>query len=509
MRPEPLSRPPGRASIETVTQTGPAGAGPRPDAPVVTWPRGARTVALGAAVLAVGVAGAALGLLVAGSTRADVGPFVLELSLRPALSGSSVVQVPPLGELELDTHAGPVALVAQVVELREQAARDLVADPRRLADVGRDVDRGVRAALLRLAVRAALVTVLGATALGLVVFRRPWRTAMTGAAGLVTLLVAGGTTAVTFDEQALATPRYRGLLASAPTAIGDVRDVVGRIDAYGQALGRLVTNVSELYATASALPTFAPDDDTLRVLHVSDLHLSPSAYDVIAPVVEQFGVDVVVDTGDITDFGSVPEDRYVAAIGRVGVPYVFVRGNHDSPATQAAVARQPGAVVLDGPAVVEVAGLRLLGRGDPRFTPDKTTRDDDAPRALLEDLGVQLRGDVLQADVVPDVIAVHDPLAAERALGAAPLVLAGHAHERRATQRDGALLLVQGSTGGAGLRGLEGEDATPIDMSVVYLDRTTRRVLAYDDITLGGLGASSARIERTVVAPPAVAAPAG
>lgn len=36
-------------------------------------------------------------------------------------------------------------------------------------------------------------------------------------------------------------------------------------------------------------------------------------------------------------------------------------------------------------------------------------------------------------------------------------------------------------------------------MSVLYLDREDQRLQAYDDITLGGDGASDARISRTVV----------
>lgn len=455
-----------------------------------------------AAVLVVGLLGALLGLYVAGTTRADVGPFVLELSLRPSTSGSTVVAVPPLGQLELDTHDGPVQLAARVAELREQAAREIVRDPARLAGIGREVDEGLRAAFVRLLVRAAAVSLLGGLLLGLLVFRHGGRLVAAGATGLAALLAGGAATAVTFDRDAVYEPRYTGLLASAPTAVGDVRGLVGRIDEYSRSLGRLVGNVSELYTTASTLPTFTPADDTIRLLHVSDLHLSPSAYDVIPPVVKQFGVDLVVDTGDITDFGSDSEAGYVRGIARVGVPYVYVRGNHDSRRTQAAVARQPGAVVLDGGKGVQVAGLQLLGRGDPRFTPDKTTRDDETPPQELEQLGDRLRGEARIAARPPDVVAVHDPVAAARVMGAAPLVLAGHAHERRTEQRDGSLLLVQGSTGGAGLRGLEGEQATPITMTVLYLDRQTRRVLAYDDITLGGLGASSARIERTVAATP-------
>jgi predicted phosphodiesterase len=457
---------------------------------------------LGLELAAVGLLGAVLGLLVAGSVTAPVGPFTADLSLRPSLSGGTVVHVPPLGELQLDTHAGPVRLDVRVAQLRSEAARSIVADPESLRGLGEDVNGDLRDGVQELVLRTLLVTVAGAALLGLLVFRRGRATLAAAGSGLAALVAAAGVIALTADERALAEPRYTGLLASAPTAVGDVRDIVERFDAYRLQLGRLVANVSELYSVTSALPVFTPDDDTVRVLHVSDLHLNPASYDIIGSVVEQFGVDVVVDTGDITDFGSAAESRYVMGIAEVDAPYVWIRGNHDSSLTQAVVEAQPNAVVLDGPEVVEVAGVRFLGQGDPRFTPDKTTRDDDAPTEVLTAVGNALRRAYEQADEKPDVVLVHDPISAGPLVGEAPLVLAGHRHQRAVDTEDGTTLMVQGSTGGAGLRALEGEEPTPITLTVLYLDPTSGELQAYDALTLGGLGLNDARISRTVVAEP-------
>ena len=64
-------------------------------------------------------------------------------------------------------------------------------------------------------------------------------------------------------------------------------------------------------------------------------------------VTEQFGVDAVLDTGDITDWGSSPENRLIGSVGTLGVPYVYIRGNHDSGGhgradRRAAERRRPG-----------------------------------------------------------------------------------------------------------------------------------------------------------------------
>jgi len=55
---------------------------------------------------------------------------------------------------------------------------------------------------------------------------------------------------------------------------------------------------------------------------------------------------------------------------------------------------------------------------------------------------------------------------------------------------------VQGSTGGAGLRALQSQPPTPIECSVLYFDRATRKLQAWDDITVAGLGGTGAQIER-------------
>ncbi len=81
-------------------------------------------------------------------------------------------------------------------------------------------------------------------------------------------------------------------------------------------------------------------------------------------------------------------------------------------------------------------------------------------------------------------------------------MLAGHTHEREVTRLDGGtLLMVQGSTGGAGLRALQGEFPEPLTCTVLYLDPETGALTAYDQITLGGLGQTEVTIEREVVGP--------
>ena len=452
-------------------------------------------------VLLVGVLallGGALAVSALGALTRPIGPFDVRLALHPALHGQSVLAVPPLGDVRFDTHDGPVVLEVRVTAVRPEAVAELGRHGTGLQELGETAREQLRHAVLVLVLRDALLAVGGASLTALVVLRGP-RPALVAAATTTAVLAATSAVVVgTASSRALTEPEYTGALTYAPTVIGDVQDVVTRLDDYGQQLGRLVTNVATLYDAASTLPSWTAAPGTVRLLHVSDLHLGTSAYPVIASVVGQFDVDLVVDTGDVADHGSAVEDAYVDAIGTLPVPYVYVRGNHDSLGTESAVRRQPNAVVLDG-LPVQVAGLTLAGEGDPRFTPDKQTGDDDTPREELLAVGRHLREVLADRELEPDVVAVHDPVSAEPLLGEVPLVLAGHTHRRDVRLQDGTRLMVEGSTGGAGLRALEGETPTPVEMTVLYLDGTSGRLQAYDEITLGGLGLTDARIRRQVV----------
>jgi predicted phosphodiesterase len=460
--------------------------------------------------VAVSLTGVVLGVLLGGRVDHDVGPFHAQLSAQPAVGGGSSVEIPPLGSLHLDSHAGPGHLTVRLDTLDEERARALVNSPDGLTSAGEDAADDVESGVLRLGIRVLGVGLLGALLLAALVYRSAREVAIAGTLALVTLLGTGAVAAATFRPDAIQEPRYEGLLTNAPAVVGDARRIANRYDEYRAQLQHLVANVSRLYSTISTLPVYEPSDDTTRVLHISDLHLNPAAWSVVRTVVEQFDIDVVVDTGDINDWGSEPEAAYVASISLLEVPYLYIRGNHDSAVTAAAVAGQPNAVVLQN-STVTVAGLTFGGIGDPRFTPDKTTADTaEKDAAALREVGGLLAETIAAAPAPVDVALVHDPATAPPLAGACRVVLAGHTHKREVRRLDASpdvpvvgdrtLLMVEGSTGGAGLRGLESDKPLPLALSVLYFD-TDRALQAYDDITVGGTGVSEVTLQRHIVRP--------
>ncbi|WP_371661429.1 metallophosphoesterase [Streptomyces sp. NBC_00280] len=455
------------------------------------------TRALG--LVAVVLLGAWLGLLIVGNVRAPVGPMDTTMTLRPSLTGGTKINVSPLGALELNSHTAPVRLDVNVDQLDPVRAQALVDHPERLSGLQDEVAEDVGHGTLDLALRSCVAVVSGATALGLAVYRRPRRALAAGGLALTLLMASGATAYATWNPKSVLEPKFSGLLSSAPSLVGNARSIVTEFDVYQKELARLVTNVTKLYDATSTLPTYQPDPATIRVLHVSDIHLNPASWKIIASLVEQYDINVIADTGDTMDHGTAAENGFLDPIRDLGAPYVWVRGNHDSQLTQRYLQRMKNVHVLDDGRSVNVGGLRFAGIGDPAFTPDRSAGEQDGGRdqELAGDRLASAIRDQRTLGTPVDIAMVHEPSAARRTDGVVPLVLAGHLHHAEMeVMEKGTRLRIEGSTGGSGLRALEKRNPDQIEASVLYLDRDTHRLQAWDEIKLGGLGLTTAEVSR-------------
>lgn len=430
-----------------------------------------------------GVAGALAALLLAPSGAYQVGPGEVRVAAHPSFRGATVLALPPFGTVEARTHDAPLTItlspstidVPDVERLLERRPSQEAL----LSGLVRDRDR----ALIRLALR------LGATgaAGGLLAFlllrgRRVRDAAAAAAAGALVVAVLLALTLVTFDQRAFRDYRLTGAISRAPELVGPAEELAERFEAFRRQLDRTGSAAFRVYrflAEQSTLPA-----DAVRVLHISDLHLNPVGLDVALQVAGQFDVAAVVDTGDITAEGTDVEAAFVRRIPEFRVPYVFVRGNHDSAATEGMVRIQPNAIVLDGETTT-VAGITFFGVGDPLYTPgsDLTTSQQ---RQAKERFAPSVARMVAEHGPAPDAVLVHDRVIARDLVGEVPLVLAGHGHRFFGRADGDTLTLAVGSTGAAGLQTLEPQAGEPIALQVLYFDRATRRLLAYDRIEVQG-----------------------
>lgn len=466
---------------------------------------------LGTAVVA--VLGAIVGVLLVPATPVDVGPLQATVHLRPSLDSDTVILLPPVGEVAFDTHTAPVRIEARVQGVDIAQAETLLWSAAERAELTRTVPESLTGAA---AVNAVLNAVFAALGSGLAVgltYRRV-RRALLSAGGAVAVVAASvGAVSVTFRADALYQPRFEGLLSQAAYVADIGQGTLADYTGYRETLAEFVGQVSALYIAADSLSPGMAAEDVITVLHVSDIHDNPQAFDVIEQLDSQFEIDAVIDTGDIVSWGTPFEHDILGAIGGLGMPYVYITGNHDSSVTAATVAAQPNGVVLENQ-VVEVAGLRIAGIGDPRFAADDDSdaggwrEGDAAVQSSVFQLGETIEDhDEAHPEDTVDLALVHDPTQPEGLLGRVPLVLSGHMHSSSVEldrEGSGTDWMIVGSTGGAlGSGGVQPvlDGGEPLDLTarMLYFDAETHRLVAYDDIVMGGLGLVSVSIQRSTM----------
>jgi predicted phosphodiesterase len=430
----------------------------------------------------VGVAGAWAALLILGPLQYTVGPFEMSYFLRPG-PGQTDIALPPFGRLTVDTHTSPVSLTAALESVdpkrTEEAIRDT--DLRKLADL---IEAEALRALRTHALRALGLSAAGAGVAGLLVYRRQWRKILAAIlGGVLTLGAATAAGWATYRREAFLEPEFSGSLEVAVELLGPIRRASGRLAEFRSEIERLAEKALDAYEGLAADRT--PSQGAIVVVHISDIHASPLGMDLAQQLAESFEVDLVVDTGDITSFGTPLETAVTDRISAFGVPYLFVPGNHDSPAVADAIRDQPNAVVLENGSHT-VAGLTIYGARHPLYTPDPLFDLSDEEIALAMSLsGRELAEDIVSAEEPPDIVAVHDDRMAAPVAGLVPLVLSGHFHESGQSFREGTLFLRIGSTGGGGLDTFTSDlKPYPLSAEVLYFDATSHALVAIDLVEL-------------------------
>ena len=426
----------------------------------------------------VGIAGAALALLAFGRTTIDAGPFQVQVEADFG-RGVTDISLPPLGRLRADTHTAPLHLRAS---LREVDVDDLREGVRRgLDSVAAEVERTTLDAADRFALQIVFVGLVGALALGWITYRSRWREVLrAGASGLLAVGASVALTVASFDTTAFQAPTYTGSLQLVPQLFGPVEGAIERVGYFREQLRRVVAGAARAYDAVEANPLGQGDE--IRVLHISDIHLSTLGMGFARELARSFDVDLVLDSGDTSSFGTPGEELILAEIPSFGRPYVFVRGSHDSTDFQAAVEALPNGIVVDGEAR-EVAGVSIYGLGDPYFVEARGAPVDDGEiTELVRSVGPRIVADVEAMVQAPDLVAVHDHRMAETVAGLASVVVSGHFHRNHVEVIDGTLFLEVGTTGGSGPTGFTVE-GDPFSAEVLYFrpgGDGTMRLVAWD-----------------------------
>jgi predicted MPP superfamily phosphohydrolase len=394
----------------------------------------------------------------------DIAAFRFIVELVPFQKGDTVIIFPPVGEVRAGTHVAPFQLKITLKNVDLEILSTSIDDLSNNSNINY-FEQEIREKLYSFLIRIVAKTfLLGSAAVFFI--GRQGRLSRVLAGGLTSALFFLGlfflTVALPYNLEAFSNPQYHGALSAAPRIINFLDDTMAVVKNLGRQLELMTENIHTLAEQIEHAHPYVPGSE-LRVLHVSDIHNNPAAFDFIERVVDSFAIDLIIDTGDITDYGTPLELELIARVDSLPVPYLFVPGNHDSPRVIEVMERE-GAIVLQNN-LVELNGLTILGIADP------ASRDQSvqvAPEAQLRNAAATAIENLLASEPFPDILAVHHPLIGQLFKEKIPFILHGHTHRAQVSLDGPGALIDAGSSGAAGIRGLESPRDNPYSMVILY-----------------------------------------
>jgi Icc-related predicted phosphoesterase len=413
--------------------------------------------------------------------------FSFDLKVNLAATGGACLEIPPVGRIFFKTHQIPWQIKITLNEIdinRLEKQLNVIPPHREWLDL---LQKKLQWTVVFLFTLVLLVGLGGSCAV-LLFFRiypnqrRFWQGI--GLTGLMIGLLIGGTL-LTYDQTAIERPQYQGVLAAAPWAMNLISMGLEHVEAIGNNLKTISQSLPMLYKQADQIESLGNLPSDLRILHVSDIHNNLAAFDLIGQLITAFNIQLVLDTGDLTDYGTALEGEIISKIEAFNLPYYFVPGNHESPFITKRLQQLKNVKVLSD-ATINFNGLLIAGVADPAAA---SYSSDVATDTVMEQAQKEFSQKITAASPAPDLVAVHNRFLAEKLIGTVPLILHGHDHSYCLTTQNNTIIVDAGTTGAAGLRGLTVK-GVPYSASILYWRQDSEgalRLHAIDSIKINGV----------------------
>ncbi|HBG16708.1 MAG TPA: hypothetical protein DDW93_07990 [Firmicutes bacterium] len=403
-----------------------------------------------------------------GEMKAGFGPFDLQLSFDWGWPGETRLVIPPLGEIKANTHRWPVVLSATLnridLALLQHELLGVTDTNRYMSGFIIRLRESLYLFLAKLCLVGGAAGVIAALLFGRRCFQRLWRM---GAVGVLSVLLIMGGVLISFNQQAFNNPRYEGALETAPWVLSLIDQGLTRLPEFSEKLSMVAGNLDSLFSKVDHLSPLAKVDGELKVLHVSDIHNNPVSLDFIQKVIDGFGVNLIIDTGDLTDYGTALETELNRKINNLGIKYVFVPGNHDSPEVVSRLKKYKNVIVMTK-RIYKINGLTIMGWADPAIhTPGTLMVGDEQ----LEIEAQMLQEYLEKSKEKIDILAVHNVKLASEVEQRVPVVLYGHDHQPEVSEKGTTVFVNAGTSGAAGVRGLANGNL-PYSVALLRFDRS-------------------------------------
>ncbi|RQD75416.1 MAG: metallophosphoesterase [Candidatus Syntrophonatronum acetioxidans] len=410
---------------------------------------------------------ALLGMVLLISLFSSVSVPLSALELRWDLSlfssGITEIIIPPFGTVRANTHFPPLKFQITLENINLDLMQDMIIQ---LAeeDFVLQLEKEIRSFLYYFFIRILLLGFVGGAAgIYLMGEKKLGKIMGGGSAGLAVLLILILTASFTYNYQAFSTPEFEGVLTAAPWMVNLIEESFIKVDTLGKQMEKMAENISRVFGKMEEIEILGGEEGDLRVLHVSDIHNNPAGVKFINQVINTFEVDLVIDTGDITDFGTPLETELIAMVAEFEVPYVFIPGNHDSPEVVSRMREIDQVIVLEE-GKINIFGLNIAGIADPSSYSREMAV---ASQEVLEEYANRLKEIVNTGEPV-HIVAAHHFRLVQDFIGEIPLVLHGHTHSFQIREEGGSIIIDAGTSGAAGIRGLQVRQEVPYSVILLH-----------------------------------------
>lgn len=421
------------------------------------------------AIIISALMGAILFVSLFGTQVYNIDGLSLSLSLKPAMHGKTIVEIPPLGNISANTHNLPIALQITLNNIGVDLASSFLdsdSENNSLSNLKMDFPELIKPFLIR----QIILALLGAAITILLLWRFNIKHIVGGA--LIGSLAIGLILFSFFDNydiDAFAQPEVSGVISLAASVFPEPDKLLEKLDEVQSQTKLMVNNIEALFVSVDGLASVGSpeqENSTKKVLLVGDLHSNPVGIELISSIADAFKVDLIIDTGDLTDFGSPLETSFAQELSKIELPYLFSPGNHDSPKVIEFVESLPYAQVFQGN-IIEIAGLKILGAPDPLSVSNVVSEEDKQKNSIMQQ--GQVDSFMLQINNQPDIAVVHNNQVAQQLQNSFPLIVTGHTHQQSVKVRADSIIINPGTTGAAGLRGLYSEGDTTYSAVILYI----------------------------------------
>jgi predicted phosphodiesterase len=409
-------------------------------------------------------------VLLLGDMNFNIKGFEFRLSMEVFDSGLTEINIPPIGIISAKTHQTPLKITVTLINIDIDLLKELIEKPLEQGKLVETIIKEVQWVIFVFVARMLFIAALGGAFAILLLHKRDLFLYFKGSFisfSLMLVLILGSY--YTYDVSQFSNPQYRGVIKAAPWMIGFVEEALVKVDKLGEQLKVTADNLYTLFEKIDILGPVGEYAETTKILHISDIHNNPAAFEFIKQVADSFEVDIIVDTGDISDFGSPLETILLERINNFSIPYVFVAGNHDSPDIINAMEQIDNVIVVNNE-MVNIKEFNILGKHDPASVSMLLNSDEEEIINSKNQIEEILR----VSEITPDILIVHHPYIAENFAGRIPVILHGHRHQVSLKNLEGSIIIDAGTSGAAGIRGLQSTNEIPY--SVVLLHFASNKI---------------------------------